>query len=421
MKQGNALVNFVMVMLALALACYLGFYVWDSFNDPFTTTYAYYYTATDAIKAEGYLVREELVFPAQTGIVDVTRGEGEKVAAGKEVAKVHRDSQALAVQAQMDALAEEISLLDYALGQGDGSVSSARLDESILQSLVRLRSAAAVQDYSRLEEQVLEVKSQVLKRDYTYGQELELSDLTQRRQELVQQYQALSSQSAGATSVVRAPVPGVFSALVDGYESVLTPDTVFALTPSQLDGLNGQRGLSDGSPGKLVTSNQWYFAAALEEEPAKRLSEGSRVTVNFSGDFNQEVSMLVEQIGQAENGRCAVVLSCDRYLSQTLLLRTQSVELVLESYTGLRVPKTALRMITKTTQDKETGQEVRTDVLGLYAVVGGQAEFKAVNIVTEGADYYVVTPASGGNKALRAGDEVIVRATDLYNGKLLEY
>ena len=45
MKQGNALVNFVMIALAVALACYLGIYAWDSFNDPYSTTYAYQFYA----------------------------------------------------------------------------------------------------------------------------------------------------------------------------------------------------------------------------------------------------------------------------------------------------------------------------------------------------------------------------------------
>jgi hypothetical protein len=53
--------------------------------------------------------------------------------------------------------------------------------------------------------------------------------------------------------------------------------------------------------------------------------------------------------------------------------------------------------------------------------VGGQAEFKQVKIQGEGSDYYVVTPATEGSRALRAGDEIIVRATDLYDGKLLTY
>ena len=71
--------------------------------------------------------------------------------------------------------------------------------------------------------------------------------------------------------------------------------------------------------------------------------------------------------------------------------------------------------------DKETGQEVQNNRLGVYALLGGRAEFKTVEVVTEGDDYYVVRSTTDESDALRAGDEVIVRATELYDGQLLEY
>ena len=421
MKQGNALVNFVMIALAVALACYLGIYAWDSFNDPYSTTYAYQYTDSKAVEAEGYLARTERVFSPQSGIVDVVKGEGEKVGVGQRVARVYQNSQAMAIQEEMDQLVVEISVLEYALGQSDGGVSTAQLDETILQSIVELRCAASVNDYSDLEDQVMAVKSQVLKRDYTYGEDLDLTQLDQQRKELVQQYRALESQTYGSSSSIWAKEAGTFSAMVDGYETVLTPESVFALTPSQWDHLSDQRVDQGDCPGKLVASNLWYFVTALKEADAQRLRTGSEVQVRFSGDFSQDITMKVEQVGESEEGRCAVVLSTERFLSETLLLRQQSAELVFEQFSGLRVPKTSLRMVTKTVTDKETEAETEENTLGVYAVVGGQAEFKAVEIAGEGSDYYVVTPVGTGNRALRAGDEIVVRATELYDGKLLEY
>lgn len=421
MKQGNALIRFVILMMTAALLCYLGVYVWQGMTDPFTTTYAYAFTASDGVEATGWLVREEQVFPTQTGIVDVTRGEGEKVGAGQSVALVHRDSQALALQEEMNALNGEIAVLDFALGQKDAGVSTARLDEDILQALVQLRGTSAAGDYTQLERQVLTVKSRVLKRDYTYGQGLNLEDLTRRRQELVEQYQLLRSQSGRSTSYVTASQPGTFSALVDGYEYVLTPESVFELTPSQLDVLPTLRQNAESTPGKLVTSGRWYFAAALPWETARRLSQEKSVIVAFSGDLNLDVTMRVEQVGPEEDGRCVVVLSSTRNLAETILLREQQVELVFRYYTGLRVPKTALRMQTKTVTDQSTQEETQVSTLGLYTVTNGQAEFKAVEILTEGPDHYVVRSVGQDSRALRPGDEVIVRATNLYDGKLLQY
>lgn len=421
MKQGNVFVNFAMVVLTVAVTCYLGIYVLDSFNTPYSTAYAYTYSTSDSIEAEGWLIREERPLDAYSGIVDLTREEGEKIGKGQTVALIHRDSQAVELQSQLDALEQEISLLDYALGQGDVGVSTAHLDETILQSVIELRGSVAVDDYTGLEDQIIALKSQVLKRDYTYEQDLDISQLSQQRKLLLEQYSQLKSQAGTATSRVTAPCSGTFSTLVDGYETLLTPDKLDTLTLAELKRLTGQRTVPQNSTGKLITSAQWYVAVELGEEQVKRLKRGQILNLVFAGDREQDIPVKVDRIGESENGRYLVILSADRNLKETLLLRQQRVELVFERYDGLRVPKTCLHMITKTVSKPDSSETMEESILGLYAIVSGQAEFKEVEIISEGTDYYVVRPVSGGSRALRAGDEVIVRGVGLFDGKLIEY
>ena len=131
--------------------------------------------------------------------------------------------------------------------------------------------------------------------------------------------------------------------------------------------------------------------------------------------------MTVEQLGPTQDGMILTVFSSDRYLSRTTLLRRQTAELLLESWSGLRIPKQALRMEKYTYEDEETDQTLEGSRLGVYVLMGGRAEFKEVELVTEGSDYYVVRAADNSSRALRAGDEVIVQATGLYDGQLLEF
>lgn len=421
MKQGKSVITFAMAAIAVALVIYFGFYVAKVFSEPYTTALAYTYTSNDSAEAVGILVRQETVLPAQTGIVDVTRSEGEKVGVGQSVAQVYRDSQAQTNQADLEALADQIQLLEYS-SDGGGVDSAAKLDENILQAVTALHAASGVGDYNQLEDQVRTLKSTVLKRGYVYGNGLGAEELSQKLNDLKSQYAALKQQTSSSTSSVRAPQSGVFSTLVDGYETAVTPQTVFQLTPSSLSALlAGQGKESGGGVGKLITATRWYFAAALPVSVAERLKEGSTATLRFSGDFDQDIDMRVDQIGEAEGDKSVVVFSTDRYLSQTTLLRQQTAELIFNSWSGLRIPKQALRMEKSTYTDKETGQEVQNNRLGVYALLGGRAEFKTVEVVTEGDDYYVVRSTTDESDALRAGDEVIVRATELYDGQLLEY
>ena len=421
MKQGKPVITVAIAVIAVALVIYFGFYVAKVFSEPYTTALAYTYTSNDSAEAVGILVRQETVLPAQTGIVDVTRSEGEKVGVGQSVAQVYRDSQAQTNQADLEALADQIQLLEYS-SDGGGVDSAAKLDENILQAVTALHAASGVGDYNQLEDQARTLKSTVLKRGYVYGNGLGAEELSQKLNDLKSQYAALKQQTSSSTSSVRAPQSGVFSTLVDGYETAVTPQTVFQLTPSSLSALlAGQGKEAGGGMGKLITSTRWYFAAALPVSVAERLKEGSTATLRFSGDFDQDIDMRVDQVGQAEGDKSVVVFSTDRYLSQTTLLRQQTAELIFNSWSGLRIPKQALRMEKSTYTDKETGQEVQNNRLGVYALLGGRAEFKTVEVVTEGDDYYVVRSTTDESDALRAGDEVIVRATELYDGQLLEY
>lgn len=421
MKQGKSFTTFVIIALAVVLAVYLGFYALRAFQDPYGTTLVYLYTVNDNVEADGVIVRREQVLPAQSGIVEITRAEGERVGVGQEVALVYQNSQAQSNQEQLDALELEIDLLEYAISQGGGVDSAARLDEDILQALVDLRAACALGDYADLEEQVLEIKSDVLKRGYTYGDGLTSADLSAQLQDLRNQRSALQQQSAFTTGRVTAPQSGTFSNLVDGYESLLTPESVFQLTPSSLAELIDNPPAADSALGKLITSSRWYFAASLPGEAADRLSQGGVATLRFTGEFSRDVAVTVEQIGPAEGGQTLVVFSSDRYLSQITLLRHQTAELIFESWSGLRIPTAALRLLQEEQTDEETGQVTQTTRLGVYALVAGRVTFKEVEVLTEGEDYYVVRPVGTGRDALRAGEEIITRGLDLQDGQLLEF
>lgn len=420
MKQGRPLITFVIVFLAGALMCYLGYYAWDTFQDPVTTTYAYRYELNDSVETDGLVVRQEQLLPGAQGILDVTRGEGEKVGAGQRVALVYRDDQAQQAQEEQEALRMEITQLQYAIGQGGDMASVAKVDEDILRAIVALRASAAQDDYSLLEDEVLEVKSSVLRRAYTYGSDLTAEDLSARLAQLTEQYNALRSQNYSAITRITAPVAGTFSSLVDGYETLVDLAAALALTPSGLDGLMSQPPAPDGTAaGKLITSDTWYFVAAVTEEEGARLAQEGAITLRFASDFTRDVPVTLVQAGEAEDGRVVVVLSADRYLEQVTLLRRQSAELIFGSQSGLRIPKAALRMVTATQTDPETEEERQVSSVGVYVLTAGKLEFKAVEILAEGADFYVVESVDQAKKALRAGDEIVVRGTDLFDGKLL--
>ena len=148
------------------------------------------------------------------------------------------------------------------------------------------------------------------------------------------------------------------------------------LSPEEI--LNRDAGRVDDPTvvGKLITNNRWYFAANLPVEVLDTMRVGTNATLRFTGDFDQDVEMRLDYVSAAEGDVATAVFSTDRYLGQTTLLRFQSAELVFHSYSGLRIPKQALHMVKYEVTDEETGTVSQNQVLGVYILMAGKAEFK---------------------------------------------
>ncbi len=416
MKQGKLYTTLVMVLLALGLCAYFGFHLLDTMLNPFSTTIAYRYTVSDSVEVDGMLLREEFLLPEQSGIVESVRREGERVGTGQAVALVHRDSAAQANQALLDDLGNEIDVLLQVLRGEADVLSAAHQDEAILKAVVALRQSTATQSLSGLSDSVVELKSEVLRRDYAYSGTLSQQTLTTRLTQLHSEYTALETLSSAATKTIYAPFSGLYSSNLDGFESVLTPDTMLTLTESDLQRYLSQSPQDMGNmAGKLILGSGWYLALSVPTSAMEDLKIGDKLTVRFGGEFSQDVSMKVTRLGEETEGNRLLILFSDRYTSDTTLLRQTSVELIYGTNTGIRVPKEALRMISTT--DKEG---VTTQTIGIYTITAGRAEFRPIDISGEGQDFYVVKASDGSREPLREGDRIVVHATDLYDGKHLD-
>lgn len=421
MKQGHILNRIVVFLLFGAVLIYMGVSVWQGLTGRMTTVVCYSYTLDDEAEATGYLAREEYVLPARSALADVLPAEGEKVAVGETVAYLYQDASALSRRQELRRVELELEQLSYASQAGADLSDSAKLTEAITDALVELRASASNRDFTGLEEDALALRSLVYKRDFNQNGGGDAAGLAAQAAALTERKNQLVAQAAQDTEVVRTDRAGVFSGMVDGLEEILTPAALEDLTPSRLDRVSAGVRAPSETVGKLITSSRWYFVCSVSEAEAKRLTRGWQVKVRFFRDWSGEVSMRVEHLSEPENGRVAVVFSSSHYLSETTLLRRQTVDIVYSSVTGIRIPKNALH------QD-ETGEWSGTaGQWGVFAVVGAQSEFKPVTIMGDDEDYYLVQPATSANdlnsqkakKALRPGDEIILRADGLYDGKVV--
>ncbi len=420
MKSGSLITKIIMFILLAGVVVYLAIYAAGRLVDPFSTVMAYQDVLDDSAEVSGMLVRQEQVLAQGSDIMDILPDEGERIAAGETAAILYQNEQALEREKQLRTLKQERDQLQYALNHGSSLGDAARLEQQILNSIMDLRGNIAGGDLSSLDSNALDLRTQILQREFTYSASTDsAAALNETLTELNRQITALESQSSSDTSAVHVPRSGLFSRLADGWETVLTPDALDSMTADEFAALSEQKiSPPENSVGKLITGDIWYFVTVVDQKTAQRLLPGNTITVAFSRDFTGEVNMTVDRVGDPEKEGCIVVFSCDRQLKDVTLLRNQTVSLVFKRFTGVHVPKKALHL--EPVIDKESGEETGKQILGVYTVTGLRAEFKPVEILREGGDYYLVAPAeNAGTKILRSGDEIIVSATELYDGKVV--
>jgi len=418
MKNSSFGTKCLLLAVTLGVLAYFGIQGLQYLGDPLTTTLAYNYQVEEGMDLSGYVVRREQVLADEaSGLLRLQRSEGEKVGAGGTVALVYADQASLDRQREIDELSGRIEQLQFAQEASLGSEVSLKLDAQIMRSLLDYRAELAAGRLDNAEEHETELKSLVLKRDYTYS---DTEDLSGQIAELQSQLKELKAQAASSVRAVKAPVSGVYSAVVDGYETVLTPGLLADMTPSQLNAVQADETLTSQT-GKLILGDSWYYAVTMSADQAKALRDsGGTMTLRFAKGVEQDQTVTLYAVGPEEQGRVVVTFRGEYNMAQVTLLRRQSAQLIWRTVAGIRVPNEALRAA-NTKVDQE-GNRTTVESLGVYCVVGMEARFKPVEVLYSGDGFVLVRSTAASDQEslrLRPGDEIIISAKDLYDGKVV--
>lgn len=403
MRKTSPLMKILPIAVLAAVLFYFAVQLYNYLSAPVSTTLVTEGQAEDTIALNGWLLRDEEVLPAQSGTLSRERQEGDRVGVGQVLATVYADDGALQTVSQIETLELQLQQLQFALTSYLDPDAALKLDTSITGDILTLRQTLTGGDYTAADSDIAQLKAAVLKRDHPYTSQEEIETEIKA---VEGQISSLKASLSGAATVT-AKAAGTYSAVCDGYETVLTTAFLEDVTPGKLARL--QPTGTESSMGKLIYGDTWYYVVSLPEEQATQLKALGTVTLRFAKGFDQNLRMQVVNVSAAENGQAAVTLSCRKYLAQTTLLRHQAADVILRTYEGLRVPSNALRV-------SEEG------VTGVYCLDGVTAAFRPVTVLYQGQGYALVRPADGAadTRTLRAGDEVIASAGALHDGKVIQ-
>ena len=385
MKRSDFFIRVITVVLFLAVASYIGVYVYNAVLNIYVTTTAINFSVEETFPAWGYIVRSETVLTDAGAAVLPIMGDGEKVASGQAVAVEYTSRDALETASELRALRLRIAQLETP----GVTVESASHD-----NVMALSAAVHSGDLSRLDELSLNIEFYI----FSGGpvQSSELPDLYER-------LEILERRSMGMRTIY-APVSGTFSQIIDGFEHI-RPGALSEITPSGLEALFRTPSTVRGV-GKLVTEFRWFYAAVMDAGDAMRLPLGRHITLQFSGAYHAQVDMLVESVGRREDGECVVLFSSDRSIHEIAPLRYMRADVIFGSVSGIRVPKEAIHL-----DDDGT--------TFIYLQTGVRAERVNVEILLTSGDSYLVRDGAETGTPLREGATIIVKANNLHDGKIV--
>lgn len=396
------------IAAALALLVYVGYQGYQMLFSTIETETVYSYGVYRTVDAQGLVIRSETpVTASQTdGYVYYSVANGERVAKGGKIAEVYKSEEDAWAYQQLLRLDEEIADLENIESQGSaGRVNLDMIGSQISSEMNQLVKAVHSPQMEDLQDNHSELLSLLNKQQITTGK---AENFSQRIAALKKERSTLASAHSGAQSAIASPVAGYFVSEVDGYEETLPYEEAASMTVEDIQSALTSKPSVDSSRylGKVVGDYEWYMACVVSESDAVNLQIGTQLTVLLPFVSDESVPMEVVAANQDKNGSVAIILQCDRMSEVLSSVRTETVQLQIERYEGLRVPKSALVF----DENNEAG---------VYVRVGNTAAFRKVNILYSASDYSICEE-SDESGSLKLYDDIIVGGKGLYDGKIIQ-
>lgn len=405
----NSAAKAVAVILTLFMVAYVGYQSYQFFYNPYETEIVLKEQYLEDLELDGFFVRDEFVLPEQKqGVIGYNYNNAEKVSNGSVVASRYsrqEDLYALREAAELEAV--RAVLTD---AQQSASMQGMKLDllvKQVSDSRLSVLQSVDSGDLSGLTEKSHTLMSRIdILNAFVDADE----DYTQSISELDSRINALRSSVTEPGDTIVSTESGYFSAMVDGQEETLTPDLLENLTISQAKQILANKTIDENSTsvGKIVRDAAWSYVAVITAEQAALFTEGQTVTLNFTAPSVQDAVVIVSRlITDKESGEAVIVLAGTNMDEATVTMRFEKVKAVVKNYTGIIIPKSAIRV---RQEESDTGEVVNSR--GVYTMVGTMVRFKKIESLYED-EYVVVSKIVNDSSYVSIYDEVIIKGKDL--------
>ena len=428
---GRAVVG---VAIALALVFVIFLFITTNFlsNNMLVTETAYHSVAYDVIKTTALIVRDEEYIPTSSGgVLMYSVSDGDKIPAGGVIATAYKNESDVVKTLRIREIDEKISYLE-SLNSITRSTNIAldTVNSQLREKFIALLSNINTRSFDSITQAEEELMTSIYRKQVLTGQQ---GSFDSRIAQLQEEKASLAASVGAPVATVTSPKDsgsGYFVSSVDGYEHCVDLDSLSRLRYEDYEKIAPEKLSSGTYIGKVIHGVDWYMICPVTADQATNISHGSStVSVRIPYALTEEIPAKVLHVSPASaDGNAVVVLKCT-YMNEVLSkIRSEAVEIVINSFEGLKISKSAIHdgELTRTvTDDKGNRREETKTVQGVYVEYGNELRFRQIVIAYAGEDY-VICKENPDPDLLFTGetislyDKVVTEGGDLYDGKLFQ-
>jgi hypothetical protein len=378
------------------------------FYNPLRTETATMYVFSEEVSFRGVFVRNERLVHyniSGTDIISYVHPDASRLARNSVVANSYKTREDILLRKRAEELAERVKLLEaaQALSNTDNSQLESFTNQ-ITATHLQLMQSISAGDYSsvaRLKNEYLSLKCRRnMLRDET-------ADYTAQIYLLNSQINDLRARMSAQPGDIRIEEAGYFVSTADGFEGTLNSETLRNLRISDIERIIREPapGVADNVIGKMIDDYKWWFIGVFDTDKTRQIFEGSAVEFRIGGS-SRVVSATVTSVRNQVEGDSIIIFECDVLTEEFASKRTSQFNLMLDTHRGIRIPTAAVHF-------NDEGEP------GVYVRNGAELGFRKIKVMRTEQNFYLVEDTTDERGYISLYDNVVVRGTDLYDGKIV--
>jgi len=400
-KTTNKYLSITVFFLIVILVIFL--YV--KFSVSATTKVVYHGTAEKVFSAKGIAVfEEELITSPKKGVAIINYADGTRVLAKTHVATIYSGNIGESKSNEIKQLNEKINYLETNMKNQHNNGSDTTSSKSVIAD--KMRKVSRYSQNGNLESALIEANElkSLISSDSQTNLEAQLSSLKDQRKD------AERSITGDKEDYISKNAGAIYS-LVDGYETLITKDTLKDADIGTFKSLWNLKPLDYTKTndnyvyGKIINNYEIKVLSETSAKDIEGLKEGDTVYIRLKSHIDEKVPAVVEKI-TATKTKALVTLLVTKNTEDFLSERKFEFEFIKATYNGLKVPKEAII--------RENGETF------VYVVKEGIVRKRKIEVIYDKGDILVKEDNSNSD-GLLLYDLVVVKSKNIHEGMVIGY